>query len=190
MGKPQLPDGLVAIVKQDCETCRMVVPMLGQLRAAAALTVYTQDNPDFPEDPVAIHDDDLAVSWHHEIETVPTLIRVIDGEEVERTVGWLRSDWEALSGVTGLGPDLPPMRPGCGSKSVDPDLVDELRVRHGGSVLRSRRIEVADAEDHSGDIRWNFEKFLVGRDGKIVARFSPMVLPDAPEVVAAIESAL
>ena len=31
--------------------------------------------------------------------------------------------------------------------SVDPDLVDELRVRHGGSVLRSRRIEVADAED-------------------------------------------
>ncbi len=39
------------------------------------------------------------------------------------------------------------MRPGCGSKSVDPDLVDELAVRHGGSILRSRRIEVADAED-------------------------------------------
>jgi glutathione peroxidase len=49
---------------------------------------------------------------------------------------------------------------------------------------------VADAEGVNGDIRWNFEKFLVGRDGKIVARFSPMVLPDAPEVVAAIESAL
>ena len=31
--------------------------------------------------------------------------------------------------------------------SVDPDLVDELRVRHGGSVLRSPRIEIADAED-------------------------------------------
>ena len=49
---------------------------------------------------------------------------------------------------------------------------------------------VADAEGVNGDIRWNFEKFLVSRDGKIVARFSPMVLPDAPEVVAAIESAL
>ena len=147
MGKPQLPDGLVAIVKRDCETCRMVVPVLAQLHDADGLTIYTQDDPDFPDEPVAIHDDDLAVSWHHEIETVPTLIKVVDGEEVERTVGWLRSDWEALTGVADLGPDLPPMRPGCGSKSVDPDLVDELRVRHGGSMLRSRRIEVADAED-------------------------------------------
>lgn len=147
MGKPQLPDGLVAIVKRDCETCRMVVPVLGQLRDAAGLTLYTQDDPDFPDDPVAIHDVDLAISWHHDVETVPTLIKVVDGVEVERTVGWLRSDWETLSAVAGLGPGLPPMRPGCGSKSVDPDLVDELRARHGGSVLRSRRIEVADAED-------------------------------------------
>ena len=147
MGKPQLPDGLVAIVKRECETCRMVVPVLRQLHDDVGLTVYTQDDPDFPADPVAIHDDDLAVSWHHEIETVPTLIRVVDGAEVERTVGWLRSDWESVSGVAGLGPDLPVMRPGCGSQSVDPDLVDELRARHGGSVLRSRRIDVADAED-------------------------------------------
>ncbi|MFM9131169.1 MAG: glutathione peroxidase [Actinomycetota bacterium] len=49
---------------------------------------------------------------------------------------------------------------------------------------------VADAEGASGDIRWNFEKFLVGRDGSILARFSPMVSPDAPEVAAAIEAAL
>ncbi len=39
------------------------------------------------------------------------------------------------------------MRPGCGSLSVDPDLVDELRVRFGASVLGSRRVDVADAED-------------------------------------------
>jgi glutathione peroxidase len=49
---------------------------------------------------------------------------------------------------------------------------------------------VADAEGASGDIRWNFEKFLVGRDGSVLARFSPMVSPDAPEVAAAIEAAL
>lgn len=147
MGKPKLPDGFVAIVKRDCETCRMVVPVLLQLRDTAGLTVYTQDDPDFPDDPVAAFDADLGVSWHHDIETVPTLIKVVDGEEVERTVGWLRTDWESLTGVDGLGSDLPPMRPGCGSKSVDPDLVDELRARHGGSILRSRRIEVADAED-------------------------------------------
>lgn len=41
-----------------------------------------------------------------------------------------------------------------------------------------------------GEIKWNFTKFLVGRDGSIVARFEPGVTPDSPEVVAAIEKAL
>ena len=41
-----------------------------------------------------------------------------------------------------------------------------------------------------GDITWNFEKFLVGRDGKVVKRFAPKVKPDAPEVVQAIEAEL
>ena len=40
------------------------------------------------------------------------------------------------------------------------------------------------------DIAWNFEKFLVGRDGAVLRRFSPKVVPEAPEVVAAIEAAL
>ena len=47
-----------------------------------------------------------------------------------------------------------------------------------------------DAEGYTGDIRWNFEKFLVGPDGEIRARFAPQTGPDAPELVAAIESAL
>ena len=42
----------------------------------------------------------------------------------------------------------------------------------------------------SDKIRWNFEKFLLDGDGKVIKRFSPRVKPDAPEVVAAIESAL
>ena len=50
--------------------------------------------------------------------------------------------------------------------------------------------KAADGEGHTGDIRWNFEKFLVSRDGEVIARFSPMVEPEAPELVAAIESAL
>jgi glutathione peroxidase len=49
--------------------------------------------------------------------------------------------------------------------------------------------KVADAEGHDGDIRWNFEKFLVAPDGS-VTRFSPMVTPDDPTLVAAIEAAL
>ncbi len=152
---PALPDGIVVVVKRECETCRMVVPVLGELDAAVALTVYSQDDPEFPASPPAIDDHDLAVSWHHEIETVPTVLRVVDGVEVERTVGWQRPEWERVTGVTGLGDGLPVFRPGCGSMSVDPDLVDTLRVRFGASVLASRRIDVADAED---DIEMMFDR--------------------------------
>ncbi|MFC9845736.1 glutathione peroxidase [Streptomyces sp. NPDC060223] len=59
--------------------------------------------------------------------------------------------------------------------------------RHG---LYERLVDTADAEGHSGDIRWNFEKFLIGRDGSVVARFSPQVEPESAEVVAAVEKAI
>ncbi|MEP1124645.1 MAG: glutathione peroxidase [Ilumatobacter sp.] len=49
--------------------------------------------------------------------------------------------------------------------------------------------EVADAEGHSGDIRWNFEKFLISPDGTIT-RFSPMTAPDDPALIASIEASL
>jgi glutathione peroxidase len=42
----------------------------------------------------------------------------------------------------------------------------------------------------AGVVRWNFTKFLVGRDGKVVARFEPDVEPKAPELVSAVEKAL
>lgn len=41
-----------------------------------------------------------------------------------------------------------------------------------------------------GDIKWNFTKFLIGRDGQILARFEPKTTPDSPEVISAIEAAL
>lgn len=41
-----------------------------------------------------------------------------------------------------------------------------------------------------GLVKWNFEKFLVNREGDVVARFAPTVEPDAPEVIAAIEDVL
>ena len=46
-----------------------------------------------------------------------------------------------------------------------------------------------DAEGYTGDIRWNFEKFLVGPDGT-VTRFAPMVAPEDPAIVSAIEASL
>lgn len=143
MAPASLPDGLVVVVKEECETCRMVAPLLVDLGA----TVYTQDDPSFPAGVAAIHDLDLSFSWHHDIETVPTLLRVVDGVEVDRTVGWWRSEWQRITGVAGLGDDLPVMRPGCGSMSVDPFLVDSLRARFSGHLLKSRRIELADLDD-------------------------------------------
>ena len=47
-----------------------------------------------------------------------------------------------------------------------------------------------DVEGRTGDIQWNFEKFLVDGDGAVIARFGPTVVPDDPAVIDAIESAL
>ena len=47
-----------------------------------------------------------------------------------------------------------------------------------------------DASGEAGDIQWNFEKFLLGPDGAVVARFRPRTVPDDPEVLAAIEAQL
>jgi glutathione peroxidase len=47
-----------------------------------------------------------------------------------------------------------------------------------------------DTEGYTGDIRWNFEKFLVGADGTVVARFGPQVEPEDGAVIEAIEGAL
>ena len=41
-----------------------------------------------------------------------------------------------------------------------------------------------------GDVKWNFGKFLIGKDGKAIARFEPKQTPDSPEIVAAIDKAL
>ncbi|MBA2947083.1 glutathione peroxidase [Streptomyces himalayensis] len=60
----------------------------------------------------------------------------------------------------------------------------------GRHALYERLVGFADAEGHSGDIRWNFEKFLVSADGSVVARFSPQTEPESAEVVAAIEKVL
>jgi glutathione peroxidase len=60
----------------------------------------------------------------------------------------------------------------------------------GRHPLYQQLTKTADAEGHDGDIRWNFEKFLVSRDGDVIARFSPMVDPEAPELTDAIDKAL
>jgi glutathione peroxidase len=49
---------------------------------------------------------------------------------------------------------------------------------------------VPDADGEAGDIQWNFEKFLVGPDGEVLARFRPMTTPEDPGLISAIEANL
>ncbi|MGW0180653.1 glutathione peroxidase [Nocardia sp. NPDC003345] len=51
-------------------------------------------------------------------------------------------------------------------------------------------VETPDAEGAAGDVQWNFEKFLINRDGTVAGRFRPTTTPDADTLVAAIEKAL
>lgn len=52
------------------------------------------------------------------------------------------------------------------------------------------RLLAGEGATFPGDIAWNFEKFLIGGDGRVLARFSPRTLPQAPEIISAIEAAL
>lgn len=70
-------------------------------------------------------------------------------------------------------------------------LTDKLEVNgEGRHPLFAALTTASDAEGYSGDVRWNFEKWLVSPAGEIVARFSPQVVPDDPAVIAAVEAAL
>jgi glutathione peroxidase len=70
-------------------------------------------------------------------------------------------------------------------------MTEKIEVNgEGRHPLYQQLVDVPDVADgHTGDIRWNFEKFLVGPGGD-VTRFGPMVDPEAPELVEAIEKAL
>jgi glutathione peroxidase len=70
-------------------------------------------------------------------------------------------------------------------------LTDKLEVNgEGRHPLFVELTAATDADGHTGDVRWNFEKWLVSRDGEVVARFAPKTLPDDAAVVEAIEKAL
>jgi hypothetical protein len=141
-------DGLVAVVKRDCPTCVLAAPVLGELARRAGITVYSQDDPSFP-DTVPLREGDLGLDVSHrlKIEIVPTLIRFEGGREVARTYGWDRAEWERLSGVTDLGRDLPESQPGCGAKNIEPGIIERLKVRFNETGLKSRHIELGEDED-------------------------------------------
>lgn len=107
---------------------------------------------------------------------------------------------EAYPGLTVIG--VPCNQFGGQEPGTAEEIAEFCSTTYGVSFPMTEKIEVngdgrhslyevltptADAEGHTGDIRWNFEKFLVDDDGVVVGRFSPMVQPEAPELVAEIE---
>jgi glutathione peroxidase len=78
----------------------------------------------------------------------------------------------------------------CSSKyAVTFPMFDRIEVN--GASRHLLYVMLAGKESPvAGDIGWNFTKFLIGRDGKILKRFESKVKPDSPEVIQAIESAL
>jgi glutathione peroxidase len=70
-------------------------------------------------------------------------------------------------------------------------LTEKVEVNgEGRHPLYELLTAVPDADGDAGDIRWNFEKFLIDSDGAIVGRFRPQTLPQDPALIAAIEAAL
>jgi glutathione peroxidase len=89
----------------------------------------------------------------------------------------------------------------------EPGTADEIqqfcKTKYAVSFPLMEKIHVKGQEQHPlyaalsgkdgvfpGDVKWNFGKFLIGKDGKAIARFEPKQTPDSPEITAAIEKAL
>ncbi|TLF75892.1 glutathione peroxidase [Nocardia cyriacigeorgica] len=74
---------------------------------------------------------------------------------------------------------------------VDFPLLEKTEVNgEGRHPLYQSLVETADAEGAAGDIQWNFEKFLIARDGTVAGRFRPRTTPDDAALVAAVEALL
>lgn len=83
---------------------------------------------------------------------------------------------------------------------TDGEIADFCRRNFGVTFALAARTDVngpdahplyaALTKDGTEPIAWNFEKFLVNRDGTVLARFASSVTPDSPELVAAVEAAL
>lgn len=139
----------IAFVKRDCPTCELVESALQTIDSELSnLTVYTQDDPSFPESVSTLVDDtSLENSWRQQIETVPTLIQIQDDAEVARIVGWNKEEWRNFTKLDSLGEDLPDHQPGCGAKNVEPGVVERLEIEFGDVSFGARSIALPTSED-------------------------------------------
>lgn len=143
-----MADEFIAVVKADCPTCQLIVPVLHDVAGARHLVIHPQDDPAFPPGvPGVAHDGSLELSYRLAIDTVPTLVRMRDGVEIDRTIGWSRAAWRRLTGLPGLGAGLPDFKPGCGALNVLPGVPERLALRFGDVPITSRSVDVSELDD-------------------------------------------
>lgn len=161
--------GLVCFLKEDCQTCNLVMPVLEAFHRAYGagadilLVGQTQEGNAILRSRHALSaplldDAGCAVSFAWDFEVVPAIFLTDAAGGIEaRHEGFVKSEWraieQALSQVTGAGASgvdwaaLPDWRPGCGSKHLDPEVFESLSANASGSPIRARRIEIAPADD-------------------------------------------
>jgi hypothetical protein len=160
---------LLCFVKEDCPTCQLSMPPIQAAHEAFGdhLDVWAiGQDAEGNAKLVAAHalslpmldDSALKVSFEYDIDTVPTVILTdAAGKEVRRFVGFGKQDWQDLYrdliDITRAPAPVidwtryPDSRPGCGSKSVEPDIYARLAAEATGSPIRARRIEIGESDD-------------------------------------------
>lgn len=160
---------LICFVKEDCQTCNLVAPILESFHRAygEGADVWTigqsgdgsvalKDRHDLSM-PV-LDDSGCETSFAWDFEVVPAVYLInADGRIEKMYEGFVRSEWQDVSEAMAQQldataadldwNDLPEWRPGCGSKHLDPDLYDKLRAAASGEQIHARKIEVAPSDD-------------------------------------------
>ena len=75
-------------------------------------------------------------------------------------------------------------------KNAKYDLFAKMSVKGSNQCPLYKFLTTYPDKKIAGEVKWNFVKYLVGRDGKVIARFGTSTLPDGEEVTSAIEAAL
>jgi len=151
---------LLVLIKHDCETCALVLPALdAAVRAGKRIRLLSQSTRT-ESDAMAARldlrplelDTDYEVSERFDPEAVPMLLLLDDDVELDRVEGFDRNRYEALAAAADVRlelDELPTMRPGCASRTRDPDVEDRLRARRARREgrIRSRSVRVGGIED-------------------------------------------
>ena len=178
---------LVVVVKQDCPTCQLLVPVLEALQSIQDVSIYVQDDAEFLSSCRNVHDDaELEFSYQYHIETVPTLLQFDGADEVARTEGWDRADWRRICADDNLGDDVVPFQPGCGSLSMMPGVPEQLALRYGSLQLAARRVQLSselDPAEEMYDRGWTDGLPVIAPTDMRIARMLTGTSRQADEIV-------